>query len=348
MGKRTQDQSSTDAEQSKRVKVSGTQDLSELSQRKTKARELVVTSEAGKQQSEAELPPDSDEDVVAGKWLRLFQQCSKELEESGPDESGSSHSDHDSPANDAEEPEEPCEMAGGGDSDHDSPTKDTQEVEVSRWEMISEEAGSCDSDQDANDAEQQEVSRWGQHLEEAGGGDSDHDSLASDRSDNQPEPEADAGESDFDIQIGEGENGDIVPRGPRSSSDLETTVPVQRLRYSQRSCKATFRDGKDLQDLMRDLKSGAADPLKSKFLILDAVEQPCHWEPSGVGWFVIDNRRLYCLKQYQESVSHKVLVRVRIIPREIFETCLRAQNNLDTENSGASIHVRGGRRHANR
>ena len=110
-------------------------------------------------------------------------------------------------------------------------------------------------------------------------------------------------------------------------------VPCSELLYTQDSCRPVFADGTRLDVVTQQLISQEIDPLQDPWFLLDVVE----W---GGRLYSIDNRRLYCLHQYQKHVGDKaVKIRVRIHRwLEIFD---RFWMHYTTRNGGLSIRIRG-------
>ena len=83
---------------------------------------------------------------------------------------------------------------------------------------------------------------------------------------------------------------------------------VGEIEYTQASIKAEFRDGRPLEQLISDLHRGKVDP--GRDLELEVVEY-------GGKYYSNDNRRLYCLKEYQENVhwNVKVAAKVYVFPK---------------------------------
>ena len=72
------------------------------------------------------------------------------------------------------------------------------------------------------------------------------------------------------------------------------TLRADDVLYSQTSMSDRFSDGSLLSTLVRDLLSGNADLFRDERLCLTVADWP------GRGLVSIDNRRLWCIKQYQE------------------------------------------------
>lgn len=124
-------------------------------------------------------------------------------------------------------------------------------------------------------------------------------------------------------------------------------VPVKMLRFTQKSCAPTFRGGKykhrPLQDFIDGLKAGEDNPIKDDWITLDVVKHVS----TGNLWS-LDNRRLYCLKKFQEHLDcldpsgtgKPVEVAVNIY--EWVPAHDKLLDHCDTRNEGMDITVRDG------
>eukprot|EP00929_Paragymnodinium_shiwhaense_P039879 TRINITY_DN20886_c0_g1_i1.p1 TRINITY_DN20886_c0_g1~~TRINITY_DN20886_c0_g1_i1.p1 ORF type:complete len:521 (-),score=54.93 TRINITY_DN20886_c0_g1_i1:275-1837(-) len=99
--------------------------------------------------------------------------------------------------------------------------------------------------------------------------------------------------------------------GARPGSNAEAQsreVRVDKLLYTQASMSDTFRDGRTFEDLLEELQSNDPDwPLHQPFLHLQA----CDWPGRGI--FVVNNRRLRCLKLHQRRVHYPVCIKIQLI-----------------------------------
>merc|ERR1712187_964713 len=84
-------------------------------------------------------------------------------------------------------------------------------------------------------------------------------------------------------------------------------LPVRALKYTQQNIGPNFQDGRPLNQLVADLQSGKVDP--ARHLCLEVVKR---WERGEEVLYSLDNRRLYCLKQFQDLIEMDVLVQVRL------------------------------------
>eukprot|EP00931_Biecheleriopsis_adriatica_P040825 TRINITY_DN23381_c1_g2_i2.p1 TRINITY_DN23381_c1_g2~~TRINITY_DN23381_c1_g2_i2.p1 ORF type:complete len:592 (+),score=111.48 TRINITY_DN23381_c1_g2_i2:54-1829(+) len=122
------------------------------------------------------------------------------------------------------------------------------------------------------------------------------------------------------------------------SGDLqERIVDVDCLRFAQETMKWEFSDGKSLEQLVQDLKAGAVHPLKDSFLTLEVTED------KGI-LYSSNNRRLWCLKKYQEENADRVQVRIKVLSQKGWEQAKRHMRNFDTKCRGKRIKVRRPRR----
>lgn len=101
----------------------------------------------------------------------------------------------------------------------------------------------------------------------------------------------------------------------------ERLIPVDRLRYSQDSCRWTFSDGRPILTMFNAIKDGTLDPEEMEYLV---VEKHLKYS-DGKGLFVAEgHRRLWVLKTLQSMQAHRCIqVRVRIIPEVHLEAIKR-------------------------
>ena len=111
----------------------------------------------------------------------------------------------------------------------------------------------------------------------------------------------------------------------------EVMLKVHDLKFTHDSVDRKFRNGSSFDGLMRDLRSGRVDPqVHLKPL------KVYHWP--GRGYYSRDNRRLKCLKQYQQEVGHRnVFVRAFVfeLPASTMER-LDRHKDLDRNWSNSS------------
>lgn len=140
----------------------------------------------------------------------------------------------------------------------------------------------------------------------------------------------------------EGEVKQEEPEANDLPKPYDKTIKVSKLRYTQEKMSNYFRDGKSLDALVDSLKSGQVST-SSAFLKLNVV----HWPQKG--YFSIDNRRLWCLKRFQESERERVCVAVRVFPlsKEFVDHMtshpkyLSFLRHYDTRCDGKEVQIRG-------
>ncbi|CAK9008157.1 unnamed protein product [Durusdinium trenchii] len=126
----------------------------------------------------------------------------------------------------------------------------------------------------------------------------------------------------------------------------EMIVDVRELRYSQLTIQGRWfkeEDGqprRSLEELIDALKAGSINPMQADFLKLTVVLKMDSQGQKAL--FSTDNRRLYCLKEYQREIGNKpVPVRVRIFTWADVQDGRRILRNCD-ETDGHSIQKRDG------
>jgi len=112
---------------------------------------------------------------------------------------------------------------------------------------------------------------------------------------------------------------------------------VGEVRFSQDNIAKTFRDGRSLAQLIKDLHAKKVHPMQDDFLVLNA-------RSSNKIIYCCDNRRLYCLQEYQKDMQKRkpgfqVMIRVRILLDNdpTVEMFIRKHT---TDNDGRTIVVR--------
>ena len=121
-------------------------------------------------------------------------------------------------------------------------------------------------------------------------------------------------------------------------------INIQLLRYSQESCKQTFRCGRSVWALVENLKSRKVS-LSSHFLRLNVFETTDH-ETNEPVLRCINNRRLFALKEYaKESRQDNLLVNIRLFrfSRDTLKQIQCFLNNSDNTD-GRDVRLRKGRR----
>lgn len=84
-------------------------------------------------------------------------------------------------------------------------------------------------------------------------------------------------------------------------------VEVDKVLFTQTDCSSFFSDGKPLCKLISSLNLGKVNPTVESFMQLDAVE-----DASGKLW-CLNNRRLRCLKNHQDSMRPSIVtVQLRV------------------------------------
>jgi len=124
-----------------------------------------------------------------------------------------------------------------------------------------------------------------------------------------------------------------------SSLAVERIVDAGDIRFSQRSMKRRFQDGRSLEELIMGLVQGVYNSMTEEFLKLTVVEKKDSAGNPTI--YSKDNRRLYCLQEYQRRICNApVPVRVRILPwQDVVDAC-KFQRNYDTEMDGHDIVIR--------
>ncbi|CAE7024122.1 unnamed protein product [Symbiodinium sp. CCMP2456] len=116
-------------------------------------------------------------------------------------------------------------------------------------------------------------------------------------------------------------------------------VNAKDVRFSQKSMKRRFQDGRSLEELIQGLMRGTYNPMTDEFLTLTVVEKSD--AQGNPALYSKDNRRLYCLHEYQRRIcAERVPVRVRILAwQDVVDAC-KFQRNYDTEQDGTDITLR--------
>ena len=133
-------------------------------------------------------------------------------------------------------------------------------------------------------------------------------------------------------------------RGEQAACDTEKEEPgeemtiwVDKIYYTQKSCGPRFLGGpyagRPLEEAIADLESGIIDQLRDEWLVLDVVKR-------GNRLQSVDNRRLYCLKMWQQRhpSNKKVLARIRM---KVWDTLFgRYMSHSESPNGGETIRKR--------
>lgn len=114
------------------------------------------------------------------------------------------------------------------------------------------------------------------------------------------------------------------------------------LRYSQLTCRETFRCGRPISELVSDLLDQKVK-LSAPFLRLTVFETTDPRTNRRV-MKCIDNRRLFALKEYADAIDRKHLkVNVSYFSQETLHQCLRFIHNSDNTD-GRDVILRKDRR----
>lgn len=92
---------------------------------------------------------------------------------------------------------------------------------------------------------------------------------------------------------------------PQPVRIYERIAFVRDLRYTRDRLPARFGDGRRLEELLSELRDNRVVASSAPFLVLNVVRFKGRL-------FCLDNRRLWCLRQFQSQASHDVRVRVRV------------------------------------
>ncbi|CAJ1339975.1 unnamed protein product [Effrenium voratum] len=87
-------------------------------------------------------------------------------------------------------------------------------------------------------------------------------------------------------------------------------VDLMDIRFTHDSIAGRFGDGRTFEALIRDLELGRVDPATSSFLHLEAF---CTTKVENRKlYFCLNNRRLYCLKEYGRRSGRSVKVHLKV------------------------------------
>ena len=86
------------------------------------------------------------------------------------------------------------------------------------------------------------------------------------------------------------------------------SVDLRKMRFTHNSIRSTFSDGKSFSTLIGDLRSGKVHPLRHPKLVLDYVRVL-----QSDTYHSFNNRRLHCLKKFQEGQEDTVYVKVNVV-----------------------------------
>jgi len=95
---------------------------------------------------------------------------------------------------------------------------------------------------------------------------------------------------------------------PRSKLKSLKFFSVKEINFSQDTIAKNFKDGRTFDELLRMLRKGTVDPMRTRFLKLEVYFKDRRL-------YTLNNRRLWCLKEYQkEQPERNVRVRVSVKP----------------------------------
>jgi len=122
-------------------------------------------------------------------------------------------------------------------------------------------------------------------------------------------------------------------------------VPVDEVLFTHSDVSDHFKDGRPIWSCVDELERERINPLDVKFLELDVVRagsSPRLWS--------LRNRRLYCLKEYQQRLRKggrqvQLHVKVCLLPLEDFNVLSKFIERFSTQNGGLSVEVRRSSKH---
>ena len=125
-----------------------------------------------------------------------------------------------------------------------------------------------------------------------------------------------------------------VERCVEENKESLRTICVSQILFTHNSILGHFRDGRTLWSLVGDFCSGAIDPLTHPHMILDC------WE-DGRKIFSMSNRRLWCIRKYQELFpSRHVMAKCKILGSGSHQLIRKFCSSLTSQNGGRSVQVR--------
>jgi len=98
---------------------------------------------------------------------------------------------------------------------------------------------------------------------------------------------------------------ELLNYGAAPAVTIEKVIEVSKVRFTHDAITGNFADGRTFADLIHQLVKGEVDPLKAPFCRLKALD-------INGDFFSLSNRRLHCLKKYQERVRHTVYVKLDV------------------------------------
>ena len=114
-------------------------------------------------------------------------------------------------------------------------------------------------------------------------------------------------------------------------------VLVDEISFTQENCGRKFQDGRLLEQLVAELHAGKHDPLRSDFLCLETLWKRDRNRTHRL--YSNDNRRLWCLKEFQRQSGRQVYIKIRLVklPRE----AQRLVDRFDPVYDNQYIRIRG-------
>merc|ERR1712232_1422977 len=95
---------------------------------------------------------------------------------------------------------------------------------------------------------------------------------------------------------------------------------VSDIRFTQEKCGGKFQDGRTLMQLVSELCAGQHNLMEARFLQLEVISKR---ERHGRVYLSNDNRRLWCLKEYERLTGHAAEIRARVSSTEVLPAPLR-------------------------
>ena len=198
-----------------------------------------------------------------------------------------------------------------------------------------------------------------EHDDEAELAQPEHDEAELAQPEHDDEAElAQAGWYDEDAELAQPEHDDeaeLAQPGPYDEYDedaesefevhdtmlLSMKIDVDRLRYSQRTCKKKFRCGRTIERLVQDLLHGNVT-LSEPFLRLSVFEDTDRRTNEPI-LRCKDNRRLLALKRYAKKSGGRVLAHATLFTKEMIKEMRNYIRNTD-DTDGRDVFVRPGKK----
>lgn len=141
------------------------------------------------------------------------------------------------------------------------------------------------------------------------------------------------GVDDEAVELGH-EDVDAMTWGPATVVNF---ISIESVRYTQKSCRNSFTDGRLLRRLIDELNRGAHDPMTAEFLALQCVSV-------GDVYHSLNNRRLLCLKEHSAETGREVWINVHVVAVvENWKALKMLRCNFSTTSKGHTIQIRGSR-----